>query len=66
MVEKRLSFLVVRSTELHCLLVMQRLSITLDVRNSEMRYHWWSNGFKLYLLCETQYCVVTVGATAFN
>jgi len=47
-------------------LLDQRLSITLVVWNTELRCHWWSNGSQLHLLCETQNCVVTVGATAFN
>jgi len=47
-------------------LVKQRLSITLVLRSTELRCHWWSNSFQLHLLCETQNCVVTGGATAFN
>jgi len=47
-------------------LVEQRLSITLAVRNTELRCHWSCNDFQLHLLCETQNCVVTVGGTAFN
>ena len=46
--------------------VEQRLSITIVVRNTELRCHLWSNGFQLPLLCETQNCVFTCGATAFN
>jgi len=46
-------------------LLEQRLSITLVVRSRELRFHWWSNGFQLHL-CETQNCVVTVVARAFN
>jgi len=46
-------------------LVDQGLSITLHVRNTELLCHWWSDVFQLHL-CETQNCVVTGGATAFN
>jgi len=45
--------------------VEQRLWITLVVRNTELRCHWWSNGFQLHL-CETNNCVVTGVETAFN
>jgi len=48
------------------LLVLQRLSITLVVRSTELRFHWWSNGFQLQLLCETQNYVVAGVTTAFN
>jgi len=47
-------------------LVEHRLSITLGVRNTELRCHWWSNGYQLYLVCEAQNCVFTGVATAFN
>jgi len=47
-------------------LVEQRLSVTLVLRNTELRCHWWSNGFQLHFLFETQNFVVTGGATAFN
>jgi len=47
-------------------LVEQRLSITLVVGSTELRCHWWSNGFQLHFLCEAQNCLVTGGATAFN
>ena len=46
--------------------VLQRLSITLVVRNTELRCHWWSNGFQLLLLCEEQNCVVNGRKTDFN
>ena len=45
--------------------VEQRLLNTL-VRKTELRCHWWSKGFQLHLLCETQNCVVTGGEKAFN
>ena len=47
------------------LLVLQRLSITLVVRSTELRFHCCSIGFQLHL-CDTQNCVVTGRATAFN
>ena len=46
-------------------LVEQRLSITL-VRSTGLRCHWCCNGFQLHLVCHTQNCVFTGGATAFN
>ena len=47
-------------------LMEQRHSITHIMRNSVLRFHWWSNGIQLQLLCETQDCVVIGGVTAFN
>ena len=42
-------------------LLLQLLSITLVVRNTELRCYWWSNGFQLHL-CEAQYFIVAGGA----
>jgi len=46
-------------------MVLLRLSITL-VRSTELRFHWWSNGFQLQMLCEAQDFVFTGLATAFK
>jgi len=46
-------------------LVLQRLSITLVVQSTELRFPLWSNGFQLHLY-EAQNWVATGGATAFN
>ena len=46
-------------------LVEQRLSITNVVRSTGFRFHWFSNGIQIHL-CETQECVFTGGAKAFN
>jgi len=47
-------------------LLLRRLSITHVVRSTELRCHWWNNGFQLHFLGEAQNCVVTGDATAFN
>ena len=45
-------------------MVLQRTSITLVVRETELRYNWWSNSVQSHF-CEAQDCVVTGGSTAF-
>jgi len=31
-----------------------------------LRYHCWTNGLQIHLLCEIQICVITVGLTAYK